>query len=284
MKISIIGAAGSIGAPAAFCIGENQLADTIAMIDLPGDGLDCHAYDLATGVSCKDIKVVSGGLELLEGSSIVMMTAAIPMQRVSSRQDMLSANLSLTVEVAQSIRQYCPDAILIQVSNPIEPLAYATYQIAGLKKEKIIGYTINDTFRLRMLLAKGLKTEASKVEAIVIGEHGATQVPLFSQVKVAGNPVEISQEAKQRFFAETPEIYKKLEYFREKTGRTAGWTSAIGITNIVRAIVTDSREVLPCSTILQGEYGMTDVCLGVPAIIGAGGIERIIELPLNPEE
>jgi malate dehydrogenase len=284
MKISIIGAAGSIGAPAAFCIGENQLADTITMIDLPGDGLDFHVFDLTTAVSNMDINVVSGGLEMLEGTSIVVMTAAVPMQRVSSRQEMLSANLSLTVDVAQSIRQYCPNAILIHVSNPIEPLAYATYRIAGLKRESVIGYSINDTFRLRMLLAESLKIEASKVDAIVIGEHGATQVPLFSQVKVDGNPVEISEEAKQHFFSETPEIYKKLEYFREKTGRTAGWTSAIGITKIVKAIVTDSKEVLPCSTILDGKYGVKDICLGVPAVIGAGGVESIVELSLSPEE
>lgn len=284
MKISIIGAAGSIGSPAAFCMGEKHLADTIAMIDLPGDNLGFHVFDLTTALAGADIKVESGGLDLLEGSSIVIMTAAVPLGKVESQQEMMAANLPLTVAAAQSIRKYCPDAILIQVTNPLEPLGYITYQLAGLKRENIIGYTLNDSFRLQMLLAQSIGIETSRVEAIVLGEHGATQVPLFSQVKVDGKSIDVSEEAKQYFFTETPEIYKKLEYYREKVGRTAGWTSAIGIAKLVQAIVTDSKEILPCSTILQGEYGVKDICLGVPAVIGAGGVERIIELELNQEE
>jgi malate/lactate dehydrogenase len=197
---------------------------------------------------------------------------------------MLSANLSLTAEVARSIRRHCPNAILIQVTNPIEPLGYATFRLAGTKPEKTIGYSINDTFRLRMLLAESLQTDASCVEAFVIGEHGDTQVPVFSNVKVDGHPVEISQAVKQQVLLKIPEIFKALESYREKIGRTTAWTSALGIGNIIRAIVTDAKQVLPCSTVLQGEYGVADICLGVPAVIGAGGIERIIELPLSPEE
>ena len=284
MKIGIIGAAGVIGASTAFCIGEKQLADTIAMIDLPGDNLDFHTLDLSTAVSGAGINVVSGGLELLEGAALVVMAATIPLKKVASRRQMLSANLSLTAEVARSIRRHCPNAILIQVTNPIEPLGYATFRLAGTKPEKTIGYSINDTFRLRMLLAESLQTDASCVEAFVIGEHGDTQVPVFSNVKLDGHPVEISQAVKQQVLLKIPEIFKALESYREKIGRTTAWTSALGIGNIIRAIVTDAKQVLPCSTVLQGEYGVADICLGVPAVIGAGGIERIIELPLSPEE
>jgi malate/lactate dehydrogenase len=254
------------------------------MIDLPGDALNSHASDLSTGVSGAGIKVVSGGLKLLEGVAFVVMAAAVPLEKVSSRLEMLSANLSLTAEIARSIRRYCPDAILIQVTNPIEPLSYATFHLAGIKREKIIGYTINDTFRFRMLLADSLKTDASCVEAFVIGEHGNTQVPVFSNVKVDGRLVEVSNEIKQQIVSKIPEIFKELEYYREKTGRTTGWTSAIGIADIIRAIVTDAKKIFPCSTILQGEYGVADICMGVPAVIGAGGIERILELRLSPEE
>jgi len=284
MKIGIIGAAGIIGSSAAFCIGEKQLADTIAMIDLPGDALNFHTLDLATGVSGTGIHVVSGGLDLLEGTSLVVMAASVPLEKVSSRQEMLSANLALCTEVARAIRRSCPDTILIQVTNPIEPLSYATFSLAGTKPQKTIGYTINDTFRFRMLLADSLKTNPSSVEAYVIGEHGDTQVPVFSNVNVDGRPVDISVEVKQDILSKIPNIFKELEYYREKTGRTAAWTTAIGIANIVQAIVADAKEVFACATILQGEYGESDICLGVPAVIGAGGVERILELSLDPEE
>jgi malate dehydrogenase len=284
MKIGVIGAAGIIGSATAFCIGAKQLADTIALIDLPGDALNFQTLDLTTGVSGAGINVVSGGLELLEDASLVIMTASVPLGKVSSRQEMLSANLTLCAEVARGIRRYCPDTILLQVTNPIEPLGYATFRTADTKPQKTIGYSINDTFRFRMLLADSLKTNPSNVEAYVIGEHGDTQVPVFSNVKVDGRPVDISAEVKQNILSKIPNIFKELEYYREKTGRTAAWTSAIGIADIVQAITTDAKEVFACATILQGEYGQSDICLGVPAVIGAGGVERILELSLDPEE
>jgi malate dehydrogenase len=284
MKICVIGAAGSIGAPTAFCIGERKLAETIAMIDLPGDNLNSHVSDLSTGLSSADIEVVSGGLELLEDASLVVMAASVPTNRKSSNHELLRSNLALIAEVACSIKRYCPEAILIQVTNPIESLAYAAYQVAGMKREKIIGYTINDSFRFQMLMAKCLNTEPSRVEAIVIGEHGLTQVPVFSNVKVDGHSVEILDEVKQQAVSRIPEIFKELAYYRKNTGRTAGWTTAIGIADLVQAVVTDSKKILPCSTILKGEYGMIDICLGVPAVIGKSGVERIIELMLSPEE
>ena len=127
MKIGIIGAAGIIGSATAFCIGAKRLVDTIALIDLPGDALNFHTLDLTTGVSGAGINVISGGLELLEDASLVIMTASVPLGKVSSRREMLSANLTLCAEVARAIRRYCPDTILLQVTNPIEPLGYAAF-------------------------------------------------------------------------------------------------------------------------------------------------------------
>ncbi len=284
MKIAVIGAAGVTGSAAAFCIGAKRLTDSIALIDLPGAPLDFQKLDLATGVSGSGIDVVSGGLELLEGASLVIMTASVPLGKVSSRREMLFANLSLCSEVAHAIRRYCRDAILLQVTNPIEPLGYATFKIVGTQPQKIIGYTINDTFRFRMLLADSLNTNPARVEAYVIGEHGDTQVPVFSNVRVDGNLVDISSEVKESILSKIPNIFKELEFYREKTGRTAAWTTAIGIADLVQAIITDSKEVFAGATILQGEYGQSDICLGVPAVIGAAGVKQILELSLNEEE
>lgn len=284
MKISIVGAAGVIGRAISFCIGEKRLADSIALIDLPGDALDFQAFDLSTAVSGLGIKVDSGGRELLKGSSLVVMAAAAPVKNASSRQEMLAANLSLTSEIANSIRHYCPDTILLNVTNPIEALAFAIYHLAGIKPERTIGYSLNDTFRFRILLADSLKTDSSCVEAFVIGEHGDTQVPVFSQVKVNGQLVEISPQAEQQILSKIPDIYVKLKYFHKKTGLTAAWTSAIGISDIIKAIVTDAKQVFAGATILQGEYGLSGICLGVPVMIGARGIEKIIELPLSQSE
>lgn len=282
MKISVIGAAGVIGSAVAFCLAEKRLAQVVALIDLPGDNLDFQALDLSTGVACAGVKVISGGFEQLEGSDIVVMTASVPLGKVFSRQEMLAANLGLIDEVAREIGKRCPEAVLLQVSNPIEPLSYVMFKQAGLNPEKIIGYTINDTFRYRMLLAERLGIDASRVEAWVIGEHGATQVPVFSQVKVDGNPINVTHDDRQWILSKIPGIFKTLEYYRDKTGRTAAWTTAAGVGSMITSIVTNTRDVFPCSTILGGEYGLDDICLGVPAVLGARGIERIVELPLDP--
>jgi malate/lactate dehydrogenase len=147
---------------------------------------------------------------------------------------------------------------------------------------QLIGYSINDTIRYRKSLAQELKEKVSRVDCIVIGEHGGTQVPLFSSAKVDSKPVQISEEMKQRIRAGmwgTIKIFEALD-----AGRTAGWTCAVGLTTLVRAIVENSDSVFPCSMVLKGEYGLNDFSMGVPVKLGRNGVKEILEYELNPDE
>ena len=164
----------------------------------------------------------------------------------------------------------------------MDPLNYATYLAGGFDPNKLIGYSINDSFRFREFLAKAYNVEVSRVDGTVIGEHGATQVLLFSTASIDGEKVPVSEEIKAKIRSEIPNILKKLEELR--TGRTAGWTCAIGLEKIVRAIVENTGEVLPCSVVLNGEYGAKGISMSVPVRLGREGISEILEYELAPDE
>jgi malate dehydrogenase len=283
MKIAIIGAAGSVGAPAAFYIGARGLADEILMIGGKRQNvLKQHAMDLSTALSGQDIAVRAGEYCDLSGTDIVIQTAGVAQGLIKDRMEMLPKNVPLIQGIATEIKNHCPDAIVITASNPVGPLNYATYLTGGFERTKLIGYSINDSFRLREMVAAEYGVKVSKVEGTVIGEHGATQVLLFSSVKIDGKPVSVSEEIKARIRAEVPNILKRYEELQ--SGRTAGWTCAIGLVQFVEAIVNDTGAVLPCSLVLDGEYGQKNLSMSVPAKIGRSGVQEIYELKLAADE
>jgi malate/lactate dehydrogenase len=149
-------------------------------------------------------------------------------------------------------------------------------------RRRFIGYSRNDSTRFRMMLAQALGVKTSRLESTVIGEHGTSQVLLFSSVRVNGQPVTISEEVKQKIRQEVPGILRSYEELR--TGRTAGWTSAEGLAAVVRAIVQNTGQTIPCSAVLSGEYGCRGLSMGVPAIIGRHGIQEVLEWDLTPDE
>lgn len=283
MKIAIIGAAGSVGAPAAFYIGACGLADEILMIGGKKQNvLKQHAMDLSTALSGKDIVVKAGDYRDLSGTDIVIQTAGVAQGLIKDRMEMLPKNIPLVKGIATEIKAYCPNAIVITASNPVGPLNYATYLAGGFDRKKLIGYSINDSFRLREMVAAEYGAKVSQVEGMVIGEHGATQVLLFSSVKIGGKPITVNEEIKARIRAEVPNILKRYEELQ--SGRTAGWTCAIGLVQFVDAIVNDTGAVLPCSLLLDGEYGQKNLSMSVPAKIGRNGVQEIFELKLAPDE
>jgi malate/lactate dehydrogenase len=172
--------------------------------------------------------------------------------------------------------------VVITATNPVDPLNYAMFRYTGFDHRKIIGYSTNDSIRFRMMVAQALGHEAADVEGMVIGEHGESQVLLFSTVKVKGKQVTLDNAAKQKIRSKIPEILRRYEEL--KTGRTAGVTSAAGMKDVVEAIVNNTHEVIPCSAILYGEYGLHNLSMGVPAVLGSGGIHEIIPLELAPDE
>jgi len=195
---------------------------------------------------------------------------------------MLPKNISLTAEIVRSIKQYCPEALIITATNPVDPLNYATYLAGGFAREQLLGYSINDSFRFREMLARELKVPVSRVQGTVIGEHGASQVLLFSTASVDGASVAVSKTQQKNIQAEVPNILKRYEELQ--AGRTAGWTCAIGLEMIVRAIVEDTHAVIPCSVVLHGEYGLQGMSMSVPVALGRNGVGRVIELQLTDDE
>jgi malate dehydrogenase len=283
MKITVIGAAGSVGAPAVFYLAANRLADEFLMIGgTKQNVLQQHAIDIATAVSSRDVIIRTGDYSDMTGSDIVINAAGAPQGLIADRMEMLPRNIDLIKNISGKIKQYCPEAIVITATNPVDPLNYATFLSGGFDRKKLIGYSINDSFRFREMLAKAYNVKVSQVEGIVIGEHGSTQVYLFSTAKIDGKKINVSEEIKAKIRSEIPNILKRLEELQ--SGRTAGWTCAIGLEKIVRAIVEDSKEVIPCSVMLDGGYGVKGISMSVPIKLGKNGVLDILEYDLAPDE
>lgn len=282
-KISIIGAAGTLGSCAAYAIATDGLADELVMIDVNKDLLTCHVMDLGTAVSPLHGGVVkAGGFEDMKGSDVVVMAAGAPWRFITNRMELLNDSLPIVKSATEQITRYCPDAVVITATNPVDPLNYAMHLISGMDRKKLLGYTINDSYRLRMMTGRLLNVDTSKVQGLVVGEHGPHQVMLFSSVRVDGKKVSLSEEDKQKIRAEIPKALHAYENLR--TGRTTGWTSAVGLRAMVSAIVNDTGEVFPCSVILDGEYGYEGFSASLPVKLGKTGWREIAQIAMDPEE
>jgi malate dehydrogenase len=284
MKISIVGASGNVGSSAAFCIAVRRLADELLLVDTPRpDVVAFQAWDMNTAVTGHDMIVRAGDFSDMGYSDIVIVAAGAA--KISNdRTEVLPQNLTIIQEVSKKVLQYCPDAVVITATNPVCPLNYAMYRCSELDRKKIIGYSYNDTIRFRMRLGQELGVPSSRVTGIVIGEHGNSAVQLFSSVRVDGKPVPFSGELKQKMRAQVAEGQKQRDEFVVKTGRTAAWTTAIGLGDVINAIVKDTGETLPCSVPLEGEYGASSLSMSVPTVLGKGGVKRILEWQLAPDE
>lgn len=283
MKITVVGAAGSVGAPAVFYLAAKGLADEILMIGGKRQNvLKQHAMDISTAVSAKDIVIRAGDYGDMAGSDIVINAAGAPQGLIADRMEMLPKNIELIKQIAAHVKQYCPDAFVITATNPVDPLNYAMYLTGGFDRRKLIGYSINDSFRFREMLASAYGAKVSQVDGLVIGEHGSTQVLLFSTAAIDGQKVAVDEKIKADIRSEVPNILKRYEEFQ--AGRTAGWTCAVGLEIITRAIKENSGAVIPCSVVLDGEYGLKGLSMSVPVKLGTDGVAEILEYELASDE
>jgi malate dehydrogenase len=282
MKVTIIGAAGSVGAPVAFYVAASGLADEIVMIDMRQNVLQQHAMDISTAVSALDVSVRAGAYADLTGSAVVINAAGVQQGLITDRMEMLPMNIPLVRDVALQIKRYCPSAFVITATNPADPLNYAAWRAGGFDRHQLIGYSLNDSFRFREMVARAKGVKVSQVQATVLGEHGSTQVLLFSSVRIDGLPVSFGEQEKEDIRAEVPNILRRYEELQ--SGRTAGWTCAIGVAAVTRAILQDAGEVFPCSVVLDGEYGQRGLSMSVPVVLGKKGVQEILEWELAPDE
>jgi malate dehydrogenase len=284
MKIAIIGGGGTLGSCTAYTLALKGLADEIVLLDVNRHLALAHFMDITTAiVGLQNTKLRVGHDEDLNRSDIAIVVAGVPHSSVPSHAEMLRANLSLLRGTIRKIEAYCPEAIVITATNPVDSVNLGlSLMSTKLSRTKILGYDLNDSLRFQQAVTIELGMESTEVEALAMGEHVETLTLIFSSVRVNKQPVTLSAEAKERIKTGVPKMLKS--YTELGINRTAGWTSASGISQMVESIAADSRKVVPCSAVLEGEYGYQGISMGVPVVLGKEGISRIIELDLSQEE
>lgn len=280
-KISIIGM-GRVGSATAYTLAHKKLADEIIVLDTLKDLLEGHALDLAHSMAWEGQgKLSPGDYPDIEGSRIVLICAGNAKKPGMDRSDLASTNAPIIKEIAASVRKHVPDSIVITLTNPVDVMNYVVWRTTGFPRERVIGQGgVLDSLRFRWATARTLGMHPSEIEAYVLGEHGNSKVPVFSKVLVNGKPRTLSIEEKMRV---ADLIEKSNENVIKKKGATE-YAPAQALTRMVDAIISDKKEVMPCSVVLKGEYGLNDVSLGVPVILGRNGVEKIEEWNLEHSE
>lgn len=286
-KITVVGA-GNVGATTAQRVAEKELARTVVMVDVvegipQGKGLDQWQ---SAPIETFDTRVIgTNGYDETAGSDIVIITAGIARKPGMSRDDLLNTNAGIVKDVSQHVKQSSPNAIVIVVSNPLDVMCYVAKEVTGFPRERVLGMAgVLDTARYRSFLAEALDVSVRDIQAMVLGGHGDTMVPLISYTSVSGIPVTQLMDRKtldaivDRTRNGGAEIVKHL-----KTG-SAYYAPSAGAVQMAEAIVNDQRRILPCAAWLEGEYGMKGLYLGVPCKLGRRGLERVIEVELTADE
>ena len=286
-KITVVGA-GNVGATAAQRIAEKELARTVVMVDVAegipqGKGLDQWQSAPIEGFDSRVIG--TNGYEETADSDIVVITAGIARKPGMSRDDLLNTNAGIVKSVGEQIKRTSPNAIVIVVSNPLDVMCWVAKEATGFPRERVFGMAgVLDTARYRAFLATALDVSVRDIQAMVLGGHGDTMVPLISYTTVSGIPITqlMDRPTLDAIVDRTrnggAEIVKHL-----KTG-SAYYAPSSGAVQMVEAIVNDQKRILPCSAWLEGEYGMSGLFLGVPVKLGRGGLERVLEVTLTDDE
>jgi malate dehydrogenase len=286
-KITVVGA-GNVGATTAQRLAEKALAKVVVMVDVVEGVPQGKALDQweSAPIEGFDTRVVgTNGYDETAGSDIVIITAGIARKPGMSRDDLLNTNAGIVKQVAEQVKRTSPNAIIIMVSNPLDVMAYVAKQVTGFPRERVLGMAgVLDTARYRSFLAEALDVSVEDIQAMVLGGHGDTMVPLISYTTVSGIPVTqlMDKQTLDAIVTRTrsggAEIVKFL-----KTGSAYYAPSAASV-QMAEAIVHDKKRVLPCAAWLEGEYGMSGLFLGVPCKLGRRGLEQIIEVELTAQE
>ena len=290
-KIALIGA-GNIGGTLAHLIGLKELGDVV-LFDVFGGVAAGKALDIMQSgpVEGFDSNMTGGSdYAAIAGSDVMIVTAGFPRTPGMSRDDLLTKNAGVIAQVAEGIRTHCPDAFVIVITNPLDVMVWVMQQKSGLPPHKVVGMAgVLDSARFRLFLAQEFNVSVEDVTAFVLGGHGDTMVPLVRYSTVAGIPVPdlirmgwTTQERIDAIVQRTAngggEIVKLLEK------GSAFYAPASSAIVMAESYLKDKKRVLPCAVLLNGEYGMRDLYVGVPVVIGAGGVERIVEVQFTPEE
>jgi L-lactate dehydrogenase len=288
MKTSIIGGGGLVGSMTAYALQCGGVVSSLCIIDANKEVAQGVATDLLHGASLvSDQRITAGDMSDIPSSDIIVITAGLRRKPEESRLDLINKNVDLFLGLLDQVKTagLKQSAYLVVVSNPVDVLTYLAVQRSGLPWQRVIGLgTQLDTARFRSYLAQRLKVPPTQVQAMILGEHGDSMVPVWSSATVAGLPMEqwpgFSPTLQREVFEETKMAGATLIKLKGGSGFGVG----LSIREVVYALALDSRRVLPVSTLQQGLYGLRDVCLSVPTVVGCGGARQQIDLPLTSKE
>ena len=287
MKVTVVGA-GNVGATCADVLATREIANEIVLLDIKEGFAEGKALDIwqTAPINLYDSRTVgcTNDYARTADSDVVVITSGLPRKPGMSRDDLIATNAGIVKTVTENVVKHSPNAIIIVVSNPLDVMTYQAHLTSGLPRTKVMGMAgILDTARYRAFLAEELNVSGKEIQAILMGGHGDTMVPLPRYTTVAGIPVtELVEKEKLDAIIERTkfgggELVKLM-------GTSAWYAPGSAAAQMVEAIVRDQKRIFPCCAWLQGEYGMKDIYLGVPVKLGKNGIEEIIELQLNADE
>ena len=290
-KIAIIGA-GKVGSTFAFSLMVSGLAREIVLIDKNESLAIGECMDLNHGISfVHPTKIYAGGYEGCKDADIVVITAGANQKPDQTRTDLVHKNVEIFKEIIPSITRYTTTAILLVVTNPVDILTYVTLKLSGFPSNKVIGSgTVLDTARLKYMISEYAKVDSANIHAYIIGEHGDTELPVWSNATIGGMDVEkycsdyaqlgnVKEELKDLFVKVRNSAYEII-----KLKGATNYSIALALVKITRSILRNENSILPVSTLITDYYGINDVCISIPSIVNKNGVEQYVRLDLSEEE
>ncbi|MEG0615473.1 MAG: L-lactate dehydrogenase [Oscillospiraceae bacterium] len=289
-KCAIIGC-GFVGATTAFALSTSGLFSELVLIDANTEKAEGEALDLNHSIPfVRPIKIFSGGYKDLSDAALIIITAGANQKTGETRIDLVKKNISILKDIIPKIVEFNKDGILLIVSNPVDILTYAALKLSGFPENRVIGSgTVLDTARLKYLLGNHMNVDSRSVHAFIIGEHGDSELAVWSSANISG--IDLNDFCKICGKCDSQTTLKRLyEDVRDsayevikKKGATY-YAIALAVLKIAESIVRDEHTVLPVSSLINGHYGISGICLGIPAIVGRNGIEKVLDIPLNESE
>ena len=287
-KVTVVGA-GNVGATCANVLAFKGIADEVVLLDIKEGVSEGKAMDMmqTAQLLCMNtvVKGVTNDYSATAGSDVVIITSGIPRKPGMTREELIGVNAGIVRSVVNSVLEHSPNAIIVCVSNPMDTMTYLIHKVTALPKNRIIGMGgALDSSRFKYFLSQALGANANEVEGMVIGGHGdTTMIPLKRFATYKGLPVSglIPAEQLDKIAADTMVGGATLT---KLLGTSAWYAPGAAAAMVASAIIHNEKRIIPCSVMLEGEYGHSDLCIGVPVVLGKDGIERIIELDLNAEE
>jgi malate dehydrogenase len=288
MKVTVVGA-GAVGATCADNIARKELCEELVLLDIKEGISEGKAMDFLQSATLlgSDTRIIgsTNDYSKTKGSNVVVITSGIPRKPGMTREELIGINAGIVKDVTNNILQNSPDAIIIVVSNPMDTMAYLALKSSGIPKNRIIGLGgVLDSARFTYFLSMAMKCSAHDLQGVVIGGHGdTTMIPLTRLATYRGTPVSsyLDEETLQKVAADTMVGGATLT---KLLGTSAWYAPGAAGATLVEAIVRDEKKLIPCSVMLDGEYGQKDICIGVPVVIGKSGWEKIIDFNLNDDE